>query len=167
MLLFSSPFEWRNQIWPNTTAQCTFYTAHCTFCSVFPTWNTLKNKKVGKTVQNVRCAVQNVHCAVVLGQIWLHGSNSLKKKHLLRVSEKSVKNWKNAGKCALEPVCPYPLLKCCPIKLTNLTNLRVVRIPLSDFIIELWSKNLSSIVLLEIEKRRLHRNSTFIETFIN
>ena len=33
-----------------------------------------------------------------------------KKKPLLKVSEKSVENWKNAGKCALEPVCPYPLL---------------------------------------------------------
>ena len=31
-------------------------------------------------MQNVRRAVQIVHCAVVLGQIWLHQSNGLKKK---------------------------------------------------------------------------------------
>ena len=35
---------------------------------------------------------------------------SRKKKRLLRVSEKLVKNWRNAGKCALELVCAYPLL---------------------------------------------------------
>ena len=28
---------------------------------------------------------------------------------LLKVSVKTVKNGKNAGKCAHEPVCPYPL----------------------------------------------------------
>ena len=32
---FLRPFEWRNQIWPNTAAQRTFCTAQRTFCTVF------------------------------------------------------------------------------------------------------------------------------------
>ena len=44
--------------------------------------STLKNKRVGKLVQNARCALQNVHCAVVLGQIWAQGTNGLEKKSL-------------------------------------------------------------------------------------
>ena len=45
------------------------FTAQRTFCTVLPPSSILKNKKDGKTVQNVRFAVQNVHCAVMLGQI--------------------------------------------------------------------------------------------------
>ena len=31
-------FEWRGQIWPNTTTQCIFCTAQRTFCTVFSTF---------------------------------------------------------------------------------------------------------------------------------
>ena len=80
--LKARPFEWHHQIWPNTTAQCTFCTAKRTLCTVFPPSSILKNKKDGKTVQNVRFAVQNVHCAVMLGQIWWCNSNSLQKRSI-------------------------------------------------------------------------------------
>ena len=59
------PFEPCAQIWPNTTAQCTFY--YCTAC-ILHWFSNFKNKKVGKTVQNARCAVQNVHCAHPVSQ---------------------------------------------------------------------------------------------------
>ena len=41
--------------------------------------STLENKKVWKTVKNVRCAVLNVHCAVVLDHIWPGHSKGLEK----------------------------------------------------------------------------------------
>ena len=53
---FLRPFEWRNQIWPNPTAQCTFCTVQHTFCTVFPTFSIFKNKKLEK--QCKICTVQ-------------------------------------------------------------------------------------------------------------
>ena len=72
---FFRRFEWRNQIWSNTTAQCTFCIAQRTYCTVFPTREKISIKKDGKTVQNV-------HCTAVLGQIWLRHSNCLEKRSI-------------------------------------------------------------------------------------
>ena len=82
-LLFLKSFKQHDQIWPNTTIQYTFRTAQHKFCTVFLTFLFFNVEKVGKTVQNARCAVQNVHCAVVLGQIWLCYSNGLRNRSLL------------------------------------------------------------------------------------
>ena len=87
-------------------------------------FSSLKNKKFGKPVQNGRCAVQNVHCAVVLGQIWLHGSNGLEKRSLWW---EFPCNWskieKTAGKWALEPVCPFPIYHQHSLKSYKLGNI--------------------------------------------
>ena len=83
-LLFLKSFKQHDQIWPNTTIQYTFRTAQHKYCTVFLTFLFFNVEKVGKTVQNARCAVQNVHCAVVLGQIWLCYSNGLRNRSLCR-----------------------------------------------------------------------------------
>ena len=74
--------------------------------------STLKNKKVGKLVQSARCAVVKCAlCSSVSSDLTAQFKRPREKKLLLRVSLKLLKNWRNAGKCALEPVCPYPLFK--------------------------------------------------------
>ena len=54
-------FEWSNQIWPNTTAQCTFCTAQGTFCTVVPT---LKLAKQKSWKNSAKCAMCSAKCAL-------------------------------------------------------------------------------------------------------
>ena len=96
MFLSSRRFEWGSQIWPNTTAQCTFCTARHTFCTVKNQLFTLKNKKVGKSVKSARGAV--VKCALCSGvrsDLSARFKRPRKEKLMLRVSLKLLKNWRN------------------------------------------------------------------------
>ena len=115
MLLFSRQFEWRNQIWPNTALQCTFFTGQRTFCTVFPSFLIEIFSLVGKTVRYVRCAMQNVHCTVVLDQIWLRHSNRLKKEAFAEnfniIGQKLKRHWQMCFRACLL-VSPFKTNKC-------------------------------------------------------
>ena len=58
----------------------------------------------------LECALCSAKCALCSGvrsDLSARFKRPRKNKLMLRVSLKLLKNWRNAGKCASEPVCPY------------------------------------------------------------
>ena len=104
MLFLSRQFEWCGQIWPNTTAQCTFCTAQLTFCTVFQ-----GKELIFDSAKCVPCSAKCALCSSVRADLTAPFKLPVQKKGLLKVSLKSVENWKNCRQIsfiACLPVSP-------------------------------------------------------------